>query len=128
MGIWDKILGSGKSEENNAVSWIALQGRDQLRQIALLSGKKPQLIYKHSSSCGISGMVLNRLEGMLQGDGIGADCYFLDVRRQREISDAIAAQYGVRHESPQLLIIKNGDVIASASHGAITGLDLGAHM
>jgi bacillithiol system protein YtxJ len=128
MGIWNTVFGSGSSEnpENHKVPWVALDSRDQLRQITTLSAGKPQMIYKHSYSCGISGMVRKRLENNLHR--YDADCYFLDVHRHREISNALAGQYAVRHESPQLLVIKEGRLAASASHGAIVELDLDAYL
>jgi bacillithiol system protein YtxJ len=71
-------------------------------------------------------MVRKRLENNLHR--YDADCYFLDVHRHREISNALAGQYAVRHESPQLLVIKEGRLAASASHGAIVELDLDAYL
>jgi bacillithiol system protein YtxJ len=58
--------------------------------------------------------------------GEAFDLYYLDIIGYREISNAIAHRFNVVHESPQVLVIKNGTVVAQASHGAISGLDLKA--
>jgi bacillithiol system protein YtxJ len=126
MGIWDNLFGTGHEErnpENQPVPWISLNRDEQLNQISLSSRMKAQIIYKHSTNCGISGMVLKRLESSLEQSGYDADYYFLDVRRYRQLSDGVAGVYGVRHESPQMLIIKNSRAMATASHGAISEMD-----
>jgi bacillithiol system protein YtxJ len=126
MGVWKNLFGKGGDHgnpEKKDVGWIALDSRDQLDQISSRSGKKTQLIYKHSVSCGISAMVLKLLEGKLAKYGQKADYYFLDILRNREVSDAVSRKYGIRHESPQLLIIENGKLKASASHGAIADME-----
>jgi bacillithiol system protein YtxJ len=69
-------------------------------------------------------MVLNRFTMAYSHEEEKADIYFLDIHRSRPVSDEIAQRYEVRHESPQLLVIKNGVVVAHRSHGAIPALDL----
>ena len=103
--------------------WIALNSIDQLDVIAELSKTKTQLIFKHSTRCGISRMVMNQFVAAYDLD-LNADLYYLDLLRYREVSNEVGYKFQVLHESPQLLVIKNGVVVAHASHGAINDIDL----
>lgn len=99
------------------MKWISLTELGQLQSIIDNSSQRPQIIYKHSSRCGISSMVLGRLERSVPPETI--DYYFLDVIKNRDISNKIAQHFEVYHESPQLLLIKNGECIYDESHYAI---------
>lgn len=99
------------------MNWIPLQKEDQLLEIKLNSSKKPQVIFKHSTRCAISSMAKNRLDKKPQPDGI--DFYFLDIINNRALSNKIAAEFEVRHESPQILLINDGDCVYNESHSAI---------
>ena len=85
--------------------------------IPLKSEHRPQVIFKHSIRCGTSSIAKNRLES--HETLSGADFYFLDIIRQRNISNAIANQFGIEHESPQILVIKKGACIYNESHYGI---------
>jgi len=128
MGIWDSVFGSTKEENGNRrepVNWVKLISSDELKALREASYSLPQLIFKHSMTCGISGMTKRRFEA---GAGSFADQYgfhLLVVQKNRQLSAQIEAEFQVRHESPQLLIVKNGSVIAHASHWQIDSLDLG---
>ena len=88
---------------------------------ALLSGgDKPQLIYKHSFACGVCVFSKSAIESKMEQFKKMADLHFVDARATRSVSDYIADKTGIKHESPQALIIKNGKVIWHASHSAIT--------
>lgn len=100
------------------MKWINLTNIEQLTEIDQQSFNKPQLIFKHSTRCGISSMVLSRLERSKAPDNV--DCYFLDLIRHRDISNTVAKEYDVYHESPQLLVIKNGECVYDESHYAIS--------
>jgi bacillithiol system protein YtxJ len=76
------------------------------------------LIFKHSSRCGVSAMVLHRLESRWK-DTDSMPCYFLDLLSHHDISEAIALEFGVKHESPQVLLIKNGKCVYHQSHNGI---------
>ena len=96
------------------MDWIYLTNIEQIEQIKLHSFNKPQLIFKHSTRCGTSSMVLNRLE---KSDApANADFYFLDLLQYRAISHAVSETFQVHHESPQMLLIKNGECIYDESH------------
>jgi bacillithiol system protein YtxJ len=127
MGIWSLLFGrepNRQQDKDTNVEWIMLNGNSQLYDIDNNVEGKVQLIYKHSTTCGISSVVLRRLEHQIRGMEGDADLYFLDVHRHREVSNAIADRYKLRHQTPQLLILKQGELVAAASHGAIADLDL----
>ncbi len=104
------------------MNWIALTTAEQLTALIKQSSQKPQVIFKHSTRCSISSMAKARLERMQEPAGV--DFYYLDLIQYRYISNAIAEQFAVFHESPQLLLIKNGECIYSESHSGISMEDL----
>ncbi|MFN8251475.1 MAG: bacillithiol system redox-active protein YtxJ [Ferruginibacter sp.] len=104
------------------MNWISLTDEQQLLQIKELSNHKPQVIFKHSTRCSISSMAKNRLERSVVPDN--ADFYYLDLIRYRHLSDKIAEDFSVYHESPQILLIRNGDCIYEESHSGINMDDI----
>lgn len=100
------------------MNWISLTEEHQLALIKELSKQKPQVIFKHSTRCSISGMAKNRLERSEAPEN--ADFYYLDLIQYRHLSQKIADEFGVYHESPQVLVIKNGDCIYDESHSGIS--------
>lgn len=78
-----------------------------------------QVIYKHSYSCAVCIFSKLKVEEVMEKLSGKADFHFVDVVNNREVSEKIAADTGVRHESPQILILKNGRVYWHASHSAI---------
>lgn len=126
MSFIKKLFGLSSEEKDvKVLPWIALHSVEQLTEIEEKSAHKTQLIFKHSTRCGISRMVLNRFEKKFDTANNHLDIYFLDLLNHRDISNTIANKFNVVHESPQVLVIKNGNVAAHASHGAINGLELG---
>ena len=99
------------------MNWITLNSTAQLDEIKELSKTRPQVIFKHSTRCSISSMAKSRLERSTPPDGI--DFYFLDLVKHRQLSNKIAADFAVYHESPQILLIKNGECIYDESHSGI---------
>lgn len=97
-----------------------------LEQVALLdaiteqSFRKPQVLFKHSTRCSISTMAMNRLLRLEDAFYEQADFYYLDLIAHRDVSAAIAERYHVHHESPQVIILKQGDATYDASHMEIT--------
>jgi bacillithiol system protein YtxJ len=102
------------------MNWIELTDETQLTDIKEKSKNKPQVIFKHSSRCGISGMARNRLERSTPPGNI--DFYFLDLIRNRDISRKVAEEFSVYHESPQVLLIRDGKCVYDESH---SGIDMG---
>ena len=123
MGIFNKMFGSSEPKEEKLLPWIALNSVSQLDTIAEQSKTKTQLIFKHSTRCGISRMVMNQFESAYDVE-LNADLYYLDLLNYRDVSNEVGYKFQVLHESPQLLVLKNGVVVAHASHGAINEMDL----
>jgi bacillithiol system protein YtxJ len=99
------------------MNWIELSSESQLEEIKEKSKQKPQVIFKHSTRCSISSMAKSRLD---RSAGIDeADVYYLDLIAHRNLSNKIAEVFKVYHESPQVLVIKNGDCIYDESHMGI---------
>jgi bacillithiol system protein YtxJ len=99
------------------MTWIELKDEEQLNTIKELSKDKPQLIFKHSTRCSISSMAKGRLERSTQPENI--DFYYLDLIKNRQLSDKVAENFSVFHESPQVLLIKNGACVYDESHSGI---------
>ena len=100
----------------------SLESTSQLDSILEDSHQKPIAIFKHSTSCGISKMVLKTFTKDIKRLNISAniDLYILDLLKYRPVSNAIANITSVNHESPQLLFIKKGVVVHHSSHGSIS--------
>lgn len=114
---------SADKKEDKKLPWIPLNAIEQLQVIAEQSVSKTQLIFKHSTRCGISKMVINQFIAKYDLE-LNADLYYLDLLSYREVSIETGFKFQVLHESPQLLVVKNGVVVAHASHGAVNDLDL----
>lgn len=105
------------------MNWNALTTTEQLGIIDAESAQQPMMILKHSTRCSISSAALARLErGMDEGSGIKA--YYLDLIAYREVSNAVAAHYNIEHQSPQVIIIRNGKAVYNESHMAIQPADI----
>jgi bacillithiol system protein YtxJ len=99
------------------MNWIPLISEDQIPQIADHSQTRPQVLFKHSTRCSLSSIAWNRIGKT--DFGSGADYYFLDIIRHRSVSNKIAETFSVHHESPQLLVIRNGECVFEESHMGI---------
>jgi bacillithiol system protein YtxJ len=101
--------------------WNILETTQALANIIAISNEKPVLIFKHSTRCSISETALGRLErNWNDANDEKITPYYLDLIAHREISNTIASTFEVEHQSPQVLIIKNGKSIFDTSHLAIT--------
>lgn len=100
------------------MNWTSLESAEQIDDIKHQQGFN--LIFKHSTRCSISMMVKKRFE--LDWDKLPGDLpiYFLDLIKYRELSNKIAIDFQVHHESPQLLLIKDGECILDLSHGEVS--------
>ena len=100
------------------MEWIQLDTANQIDNIKQQAGYS--LIFKHSTRCSISMMAKRRFE--LDRDNLPTDMplYFLDLIKHRDLSNKIAVDFSVYHESPQMLLIKDGECILDQSHGAIS--------
>jgi len=108
------------------IPWVELSNIHQLKELDRESETKPVLIFKHSTRCPISATALDRLERSYDGQA-SFQPYFLDLIAHRDISNAIADHYKIKHESPQTLLIKDGKVIFHSSHMAINYHEIHEH-
>jgi bacillithiol system protein YtxJ len=100
------------------MNWKTLTTPEQVAGIKDDSFNQPQVIFKHSTRCSISSMAKSRLERNEQPENV--DFHYLDLIAYRNISDKIAADFDVYHESPQILLIKNGECVYTESHMGIS--------
>ncbi len=96
----------------------------QIDEILILSQQKPVLLFKHSTRCGISTMVLKRFESKIAKKMDHYNYYYLDLLQYRNMSEFIAEKFNIPHQSPQLIIIKNGSVSEHDSHHRILDITL----
>ena len=122
MGFFDKFKSSRDiaKEEIKEVPWKLLSDVSQLDEILEESKSKPVGIFKHSTRCGISKMVLRGFEREYDLDDEKASIYMLDLLNYRSISNEIAAKFQVFHESPQFIVLENGQTKSHASHQSIS--------
>jgi bacillithiol system protein YtxJ len=105
-----------------SMNWIPLQTESQLEDIKNKSALRPQLIFKHSTRCSTSAVVKGRLERAAEPKTI--DFYYLDLLNYRPISNKIVDTFQIGHESPQVLLIRNGECVYDESHMGITMDDI----
>ena len=107
------------SKSASKLVWTDIQSVDDLHKVEEESFQKPVMILKHSTRCSVSSMAKNRLE-LYWEENAPVKPYYLDLLAHRDVSNEIATRYKVKHESPQIIVLKNGEVIYHDSH---TGID-----
>ncbi len=128
MGLFKNIFKATEPKEEKSLPWIPLSSLDQLINIAEKSKSKTQIIFKHSSRCGISRMVINQFVKQYSFSEKEVDLYYLDILSYRNVSDEVGYKFQVLHQSPQLIVLRNGVAVAHASHGAINAIDIIAYL
>ena len=103
--------------------WNKFTQEEQLTKIIADSYAIPQLIFKHSTRCSISSMALSRFERQWDIDSNLVTPFYLDLLAFRKISNAVAEKFNIMHESPQVLLIRNGECTYDTSHNAINVKD-----
>lgn len=125
--MFKKLFGSSEPKERKEekiLPWQPLNDVSQLDTIIEKSKTKTQLVFKHSTRCGISSMVMKQFVSAYDVES-NADLYYLDLLSYRDVSNEVGYKFQVMHQSPQLIMLRNGVVVAHASHGAINEMDLG---
>ena len=117
MSFFKNIFTSDDAQIPSNIAWNHLKDLNQLKNLIDESEHKPVLIFKHSTRCSISSMALNRFERSEPASNV--DFYLLDLLSFRNISNEIADQFNVHHQSPQILLIHKGECIFDESHNAI---------
>lgn len=125
MSVFNYIFGKSGNQNSSEskVNWIPLTFMGQLDEIVAFSSQKPVVIFKHSTRCSISRMALKRFEAEYDLDDT-VDVYFLDLLEHRDISNEIASRFNVVHQSPQLMLIKDGKCVYHVSHSDIDAEEL----
>ena len=108
------------------MKWYSLKTDEELDQLIENSNTSSQVIFKHSNRCSISAMVKDRLERKPQPNDI--TFHFLDLIANRNLSNRIAKEFGVPHESPQILLIRHGRCLYDESHTSIRMDEIEAHL
>lgn len=118
MSFLKNVFGNEKGHQEASNHWIVLTDLGQLNEIITLSHENAILIFKHSTRCPVSRMALKEVEqGVINTKKIMG--YYLDLLNYRNISNEIAIKFNVEHQSPQVLLIKDGEVYYVSSHEMI---------
>ncbi len=124
MTLFNSIFGKTNDEvQSSKINWIPLTELQQLDETKLVSLDNLVVIFKHSTRCSISRMALKQFENEYNLED-KVMLYFLDLLNFRSISNAISEEFQVEHQSPQIIVIKNGKAIFNASHSTIDALQL----
>jgi bacillithiol system protein YtxJ len=127
MGLFDGVFKSNKKEKGDVatfINWIPLTNLDQLATIKVESETEFVLIFKHSTRCGISRMVIKQFKNLFTVETKKLKVYYLDLLNYRNISDEVGYSFQVVHQSPQLIVVRNGVTFAHFSHNEITETNL----
>ena len=101
---------------------LEIKSTDALEACLAESALQPVLLFKHSTTCPISAAAYRRVTDYLEEAGEDAPpCYLVKVIESRPVSNAIAEYLGVRHQSPQTILVHRGEACWDASHGTVTG-------
>ncbi|MDG1333847.1 MAG: bacillithiol system redox-active protein YtxJ [Crocinitomicaceae bacterium] len=109
-----------EEKKQNGLPWERLTSVDQLKEVIASSSEKPVLLFKHSTRCSISSMALNSFQHGWEGTPEEIDIYYLDLLNYRDVSNAMALETGVIHQSPQVIVLKNNEVVYTATHSSIS--------
>jgi bacillithiol system protein YtxJ len=119
---WKDFFGG----ESPNIPWSTMSEESQIQEIVDASHEKPQLIFKHSTRCSISSMAKSRLEREWNLDNVQP--WYLDLIAYRNVSNAIASQLGIDHQSPQAILLKDGEVVHDSSHNSISVSNISKHV
>jgi bacillithiol system protein YtxJ len=127
MGFFNKLFASESDSEKiakNNINWYNITSVSELDEIDNVSATKPVLIFKHSTRCIISKTALKNFENEYNISEDDLHLYYLDLLNYRDISNTIAERYKIQHQSPQVLVIKNGVCVYTTSHENIDAKEL----
>lgn len=107
------------SKKRESLPWKYITSVEQLSELLHNVGEKPLLLFKHSTRCGVSSMVLRSFENEWSTGDELCDLYFIDLLNHRDVSNEIAVLTGIVHQSPQAIVIKGKEIIYDATHSNI---------
>lgn len=116
------LFSFGKSNSKK-LDWVEINSLNELDQAIENSSNQPAIFFKHSTRCSISSMALNRFENDWKDDAKGK-LYFIDLIKNRDVSNALSEKADVFHQSPQSIVLKDKKAIYHASHSAISAIDI----
>jgi bacillithiol system protein YtxJ len=120
MSFFNKIFGSDEPQNSSSSFWKIIESDEDLKNAVAKSFEKKIVVFKHSTRCHISKMVLKNFESEVNNTDKNVDYYFLDLIAHRPISNKIAEEFGITHQSPQLIVVENGKAVKDASHQSIS--------
>ena len=106
-----------------STEWTDLISLEQLERVIKESHITPIVIFKHSTRCDQSNALLKNFERRYDAHDNIPKPYFLNLIAHRDVCDAIASRFGIKHESPQLLFVKDGVVVKHANHVEISTIE-----
>lgn len=109
-------------------NWIPIKSEEDFHNIVAASGQKPQIIFKDSTTCGISAHAKERLIDGYSQIAEKADFHYLDLLTFRPVSNLIAQELTVTHQSPQIIVLKDKQVAYTSSHHAINPASIAMHL
>jgi len=119
MGLFKGMFGKSEEQASSKLEWNYLESMEDLDAAEALSNEKTVVFFKHSTRCSISRFVLKQFENSYSIPEEQMQIYFLDLIDYREISNEIATRFGVPHQSPQVIVVKEGKATYDASHESI---------
>jgi bacillithiol system protein YtxJ len=119
---------TSKEVEETYLNWTPLISVDEIKTIKEISKRQAILIFKHSTRCGISRVVIKKFESLFNEENKQLKVYYLDLLNFREVSSKLSEVFQVIHQSPQLLVIKNGISVNDESHYEIIKVNLSKYI
>lgn len=120
MSFFNKFFGGSEEEKPIPKFWNYIESEEDLNKAIEESTEKRVAIFKHSTRCFISKTVLKNFEREVENSDKNVSFYFLDLLAYRNLSNKIADDFGVQHQSPQLIVLENGIAVNNASHQSIS--------
>ena len=117
------MMNNRNDELAGRIADAGLQPLTELTAVDKLLGEsrvRPTILFKHSPTCGISAHVHHNLMPLVRDESLDADWYLISVRAHRDVSDAIAKRLKVWHASPQVIVLRNGEVVWHGSHFGVS--------
>lgn len=111
-------MGFFSSKPKQVFPWENITSEEQLHAIWEDGSEKPRLFFKHSTRCSISAMALSRFQEKWTGEKM-YELYFIDLIANRSVSNLLETLSQITHQSPQVILVKNKEVIYTASHSEI---------
>lgn len=122
--MFESLKGFFEGGESTFEGWNVVEETATVERILEASKERPQLIYKHSDRCSVCMFTKSELEQVFEDIQGQTEMHIVDVIRKRSVSNYIAEQLDIRHESPQAILLDGGEVKWHASHSGIKGREL----